>query len=99
MNWIDIFEKRPPQDEYILGYLDGWVFITRLLNSEDWSEHDSWDTGTNFKRPCYKGKENGKTKRAPSHWMPFPVGPEEIATKLNVATYEAFEALQRNNEI
>lgn len=72
MKWTNVFERRPPVEQYVLGYLDGWCFITRLLNEEDWAEHDSWDTGDHYKRPSYKEKEKGKTKRLPSHWMILP---------------------------
>ena len=70
-NWICVDELMPDEGLYILGCTgeECGVFITRLIDGE-------WDTGANYKRPVYLGKEKAYTSAPVVFWMYLPDSPK-----------------------
>ncbi len=72
MEWIRVEDRVPPENVYILANAgEGCpIFVTRLVDNE-------WDTGANYKRPCYLGKNMFKTSAPAVYWMPLPRPPKK----------------------
>jgi len=68
--WIDVDKQYPPEGEYVLIWVDGYVGISRYIDGD-------WECGSFSRRPMFKKDDSKRSKLDAELWMPLPEPPKE----------------------
>jgi hypothetical protein len=70
MEWVRAPDKMPPEGEYVMICIEGYVGISRYIDGE-------WDVGNHNRRPMYRRELKISSKLDAEYWMPLPIPPTE----------------------